>query len=88
MTRELRGAGEDRAGGAGNITIQNLDTEVSHGPGLEDAGEGGPGESKVREHLREIKSVTASPVAGPWVSCQIRSSLRDQETSLHRGKRI
>ena len=65
MTRGLSGARDDGAGGAGNITIQNLDTEVSQVPGLEDAGEGGPGESKVREHLREIKSVTASPVPGP-----------------------
>lgn len=81
MTRGLRGAREDRAGGAGNITVQNLDTEVSQVPGLEDAGEGGPGESKVREHLREIKSVTTSPVAGPL------GELPNQKQSQRSGDR-
>lgn len=65
MSRRLRGANEDRAGGAGKVTVQEWRQNVSLLLGLVGAGEGVTGERKVREHLREMKSVTPSPVSGP-----------------------
>lgn len=88
MSRRLRGAREDRAGAAGKVTVQKWRQNISLILGLESVSEGVTQARKVREHLREMKSVTPSPVSGPRASCQLRSSLRDQETGPHRGKRI
>lgn len=71
MIRRLRGGGrEDRAGGAGKVIVQK---QIQKSPTFPHsgfgegscAGEGVTGERKVRDHLREIKSVTPSLVSGP-----------------------
>lgn len=58
---------------------QNPDTDASWGPGLGDAGDRGPGESKVREHLGETNECPSFS----WL--RSLSKLPDQEQSQGSG---
>lgn len=58
---------------------QNPDTDASWGPGLGDAGDRGPGGSKVREHLGETNECPSSS----WL--RSLSKLPDQEQSQGSG---
>ena len=55
---------------------------------MEDAGDRGLGESKVREHLGEINECPSFSWLRSLSKLPVQEQSQDQEMGLHRGKRI